>query len=192
MDSEDIRIARGFDSGEKDSIRIVDSWIISVIRSEKWFDRLAECEEDVFQEVRYRFTVALREKRITGQGPLKAFVQKTAMHVCIDWLRKQRELPKPPEVIEWLIDRTAVTGSDPLETVILRQLIEGLKVAISALSPAEQDLIRMSFYEGMLHREIAERLGVADGTVKSRKSRHLEKLGNIFLEIIGEGNGGGT
>jgi RNA polymerase sigma factor (sigma-70 family) len=51
--------------------------------------------------------------------------------------------------------------------------------AIDALSPEEATIIRLQHLDGMMQKEIAEQLGIALGTVKSRSHRahrHLAEL----------------
>jgi RNA polymerase sigma factor (sigma-70 family) len=48
--------------------------------------------------------------------------------------------------------------------------------AIEELPPDEADVVRLQHLEGLTHTEIALRLGVAVGTVKSRSHRAHGKL----------------
>jgi RNA polymerase sigma factor (sigma-70 family) len=59
--------------------------------------------------------------------------------------------------------------------------------AIEALPPEERDVVRLQHLEGLTHTEIAERIGVPPGTVKSRSfraHRHLAaRLGHLREEL---------
>lgn len=48
--------------------------------------------------------------------------------------------------------------------------------ALDQLSPEEREVVRLSHLVGLPHSEIAERLGVPIGTVKSRSNRALKRL----------------
>ena len=48
--------------------------------------------------------------------------------------------------------------------------------AISELPPDEQEVVRLQHLDGLTHREIAERMGVPLGTVKSRSHRAHRRL----------------
>ena len=49
-----------------------------------------------------------------------------------------------------------------------RQTNSTLYQALRSLPPTQSEVIRLSFLEGLTHQEIAERLGLPLGTVKSR------------------------
>jgi RNA polymerase sigma factor (sigma-70 family) len=52
--------------------------------------------------------------------------------------------------------------------------------AIDALDPDEAAIVRLQHLEGMTHAEVAEKLGVALGTVKSRSHRAHRKLAELL------------
>ena len=52
--------------------------------------------------------------------------------------------------------------------------------AIDQLGPDEAAIVRMHHLEGMTHTQIADRLGVAIGTVKSRSHRAHAKLASLL------------
>ena len=51
-----------------------------------------------------------------------------------------------------------------------------VRAAIDELDPAERDVIRLQHLDGFTHAEIADRLGVPVGTVKSRSFRAHNRL----------------
>lgn len=53
---------------------------------------------------------------------------------------------------------------------------ERIKEAFGALPPAQHEVVRLHFIEDMTHSEIAEHLGLALGTVKSRLRLAFEKI----------------
>jgi len=52
--------------------------------------------------------------------------------------------------------------------------------AIDALPPDEADIVRLQHLEGLTHNEIADQLGIAVGTVKSRSHRAHRKLAGLL------------
>ncbi|MEI2706274.1 MAG: RNA polymerase sigma factor [Ilumatobacteraceae bacterium] len=51
-----------------------------------------------------------------------------------------------------------------------------VRLAIDALAPDEREVVRLQHLDGLTHVEIAERLGIALGTVKSRSFRAHRSL----------------
>jgi RNA polymerase sigma-70 factor (ECF subfamily) len=55
-----------------------------------------------------------------------------------------------------------------------------LRRAIDELAPEEAVVVRMQHLDGMTHADIADRLGIAVGTVKSRSYRAHRKLAELL------------
>jgi RNA polymerase sigma-70 factor (ECF subfamily) len=60
-----------------------------------------------------------------------------------------------------------------------RKISEVLKV----LSPKHREVVLLRFYEGRPYREIAEIVGVSEGTVKSRLHHALKQIGGRLQEL---------
>ncbi|MDX2465649.1 MAG: sigma-70 family RNA polymerase sigma factor [Porticoccus sp.] len=102
-----------------------------------------------------------------------------ARNQSIDWMRKQKypeySLDSLPEYSE------CVPESDLGEKAVL---CERMAQAISQLPESQSQVIYMSFFEGRSHSEIADRLTIPLGSVKSRIRLAVEKL---KLTLRGEG-----
>ena len=55
-----------------------------------------------------------------------------------------------------------------------------MKNTIARLSAAQQQAIRLAYYEGLTHEQIAQRLGEPVGTVKSRLSNALRTMRTLL------------
>ncbi|MCH8294632.1 MAG: RNA polymerase sigma factor [Candidatus Poribacteria bacterium] len=62
-----------------------------------------------------------------------------------------------------------------------------IREAVDALSPKQKETFMLYRYEGLQIREIAEVLGMAEGTVKIHLHRAMKKLRNVLLPLW-EGN----
>ena len=90
--------------------------------------------------------------------------------------------------------REAVRAADPLESVpagepglvSMPQSAEAVydvwevRQAVAQLPTDEQEVVRLQHLEGFTHVQIAERLGVAVGTVKSRSFRAHKRLATLL------------
>lgn len=101
---------------------------------------------------------------------LRCWLFTIMRHSHIDRLRKQQR--RGPHVVfeDWLHE----TWRPPEQEHYLR--IQDVVAAMDKLRPCDQEVIRLVVAEGMLYKEVAARLGVAVGTVKSRLSRARHTL----------------
>lgn len=145
---------------------------------------------------------------LVRQGLDDARAEELAQEVMVTVWRKAASFdPAKASVSTWIFriarnrridvfrrDRTAVLdgedpslrppeAQDPLAAADAGQQ-QGLIAAALAQLPAEQqDLIRRAFYDELSHSEIAERTGIALGTVKSRLRLAFAKLRSALGEL---------
>jgi RNA polymerase sigma-70 factor (ECF subfamily) len=63
-----------------------------------------------------------------------------------------------------------------------------VRAALDELPPEERDVVRMSHFEEMTHREIADALDVPVGTVKSRSHRAHRRLATRLAHLMNGGD----
>jgi RNA polymerase sigma-70 factor (ECF subfamily) len=69
--------------------------------------------------------------------------------------------------------------------------IHEVRAAIDSLPPDEREVVRLSHLVGVPHAEIAQRLGVPLGTVKSRSARAHRRLAAALGHLSAAGSGRG-
>jgi RNA polymerase sigma-70 factor (ECF subfamily) len=177
----DAEIARGYLEGSADAIRTVDRWIQAVIRSRHW--GLGEERDDILQDTRKRVFENLVRSQFRGDSSLKTYVIQIAKHVCIEFLR--RKIRVQADDIEGL--DVEDEGPSPELQLEAKERERLLSEALGRMPAPCRELFEMIFRDRLAYEEIARRLGVAPGTVKSRaarcraflskclKQKHLEK-----------------
>ena len=55
--------------------------------------------------------------------------------------------------------------------------------ALGELPPNEKDAVRLAYFGGLTYREVAQRLGEPEGTVKSRIRNGLKNLGRLLSDL---------
>lgn len=97
-----------------------------------------------------------------------------ARRAAIDVLRQQQRRPTAE------LDEHATAGGEPGEVPDAAQveLTWDVRAAIDTLDDDQRDVVRLHYLEGLTHPEIAEKLNVPVGTVKSRLSRAGRRLAN--------------
>jgi RNA polymerase sigma-70 factor (ECF subfamily) len=165
-------------------------------------DALAEIYD---RHARLVFSLALRIVR--DQGAAEDIVQEVFSQA---WRQAARYEPRRGNVIAWLLNLTrsraidrlrgrrsrpeAAGNSLALEMPDLGQPIDEklalsgraaeIRAAVEELSVLQRVAIELSFYEGLTHVEIAERLELPLGTVKTRIRQGLLKLKDRLAGVM--------
>lgn len=134
---------------------------------------------DLSQEAFLRAWRGLSGYRFDAAFP--TWLYRLTANVCIDFLRRrgkqktvslytagedgeERALPLP-------------TADGDAETVVLQSIErEDVARAMARLEPEYREALTLRAVDGLSYQEIAERLGIREGTVKSRIARAREKM----------------
>lgn len=142
-----------------------------------------EAAEEVAQETLARALAALRNGRgPEEEGKLGAFVTGIARHVIADTLQARGRTVSL---------ETAQTSDpedsrpDPLTALIAAAEREAVRSALVRLSPRDQQILELCFFDGLKPQEVARRLGEPDSRIRKRKSRALERLRGALAEARG-------
>jgi RNA polymerase sigma-70 factor (ECF subfamily) len=130
-----------------------------------------ETAEDIAQET--MFTVWRKSHQFSNdRGSIAAWIYTIARNLRVDWVRKHAVWQRYHEEFE-TIERLH-TPVDELRS--WEQEEREIEAALGRL-PAEQlQIIQLTFVDGLSQREIAARLDLPLGTVKSRMRLAFEKL----------------
>lgn len=167
-------IAR-FRAGEADAVREVvrrhGGAVMTVARS------IVKNEQLAAEVVQQTFTKAWRSAAgFDADRELAPWLYSIARRTAIDVLRVE--------------SRATRSGHEPevdvgVDAPGMEQTWEAFEVrdAVDALPEGERDVVEMSHRYGFTHPEIAERLGVPIGTVKSRSARAHRRLAAALAHL---------
>jgi len=113
-------------------------------------------------------------------GPWLATI---ARRVAIDVQRGEARRGADP--LEFAAPSDPALTSQPESAEVLYGVWE-VRRALSELPPDEEEVVRLQHFEGLTHTEIARRLQLPTGTVKSRSFRAHKRLA-VQLEQVREG-----
>jgi RNA polymerase sigma-70 factor (ECF subfamily) len=175
-DGSDEEIIRGYLEGKASAHRSVDRWIRPLVGSRHW--GLRDEVDDILQEVRRRLYENLLNDRFQRGSSLKTYVSQMAKYVCIEFLRRRNRARKSDVDLATLADPSGSPEGE-LEQVQRRELARS---ALSRLPEECRALFELIFVAELPYQEIARRLGIASGTVKSRAFRCRESLSRLIHE----------
>lgn len=109
-----------------------------------------------------------------SRSSLSTWIFRVARNRWVDSLRRDRLRGTPDAALS--VPDPAMAADDSMD---LADREERLRAALAALPAEQQELVRLSFFEGLPHTAIAERTSLPLGTVKSRirlAFSHLRRL----------------
>lgn len=163
-----------------------------VLQTEKMIYNLAlsvtksrEDAEDIAQETYLRLWRSLCDFR--GDSSAKYYVLRIARNLAVDLIRKKSGLDTADNVIGTAEGdfEPELADEDPLSrpdvAYIRKMRAETLRKCLDDLPASARELIVMRDINGLSYAEIADMLGVAEGTVKSRLFRARERLRQMII-----------
>ena len=135
--------------------------------------------------------VFARRKEYQAKGKFSTWLWRIALNLCYDELRRrerqnmnifQSEGGEPQAALE------ALPGahSAPDKLLAERERSALVRRALDELPEIYRTVLVLRHYEDLKFREIAEVLGVPEGTVKSRMSEALEQFGQLLKPRNGD------
>lgn len=130
--------------------------------------------EDILQDI---FIQLWRRPDVfdASRGSLPAWLAVIARNRAIDVLRKRR-----PE--SNLGDMVVSVEPDLASDADWKRALEGIRSVLGTMPPTQRSALEMAFFDGLTHAEIAEKTGVALGTVKTRIRSGLLSLRKAFKQ----------
>ena len=168
-----------------------DTLVVEAIADPTAFDRLYErYHADIHHFVLSRVADDDRAEDITSQvflnalrglpgyrsGSFRGWLYRIARNAIADSYRRQ-----PSETIDGTIADHSAPQPGPLAIVEAREAREELRRIICQLSGSQQAIIRLRL-DGFTGQEIADRLGMSLGAVKSAQFRSFEKIRELMAD----------
>jgi RNA polymerase sigma-70 factor (ECF subfamily) len=124
-------------------------------------------DRDLVQDVLGRVVHNLSAGQFRGESTLETYVQRVARYACLEHLRRRRfEVRMNLETIA-----SGARWSQPETALISDEEHRRNLQAIAALPAESRELLRLIFLEGLSYGDIARRLGISEGAIKSRVHR---------------------
>jgi RNA polymerase sigma factor (sigma-70 family) len=135
----------------------------------------AEEAEDILQEGFIKIFKKLDSFR--GEGSFEGWVRRIFVNTAIEHFRRKKYLLPVTEKEENTIEGKYVSVLDELAE-------KDILALVSELSPGYRTVFNMYVVEGYTHKEIADLLGISEGTSKSQLSRAKVILQDMVRKFI--------
>jgi len=118
-----------------------------------------------------------------NRGSLSGFLLTLTRSRSVDRLRSRKSSQEKLQRIQTFSDCMS-HHNPPLEFVTVQERSNLVREALKQLSPADRELLKTAYYEGLSQSEIARRNGIPLGTVKSRARQALKKQSQFVQPLI--------
>lgn len=129
--------------------------------------------EDVAQEVFLRAFKAL--KQLDNPSSLCGWLNSIAGNCCIDWSRREKSYKHNIEKVAQFSQKTDCDTAEKLREVL---------ISVKTLPPELRTLLEYKYQKGMTCLQIAQTLGMPEGTVRGQLARAYEQIRNIIAEEV--------
>lgn len=136
---------------------------------------MLQCQETA-AEVTQEIFLSVWQRAASYQpslGTPRSWLFSIARHRTVDVLRRRQARPS---TVAWP-EHDYLAGSFDTWSVVSESLTaEDLRTAVASLAPQQREVIALAYFGGYRYPEVADRLGIPLGTVKSRMRVGLEQL----------------
>lgn len=137
--------------------------------------------EDVVQELFIRVWRNAASFHSTRAG-FHTWLTRVVRNLCVDMIRREDPIERAgaiTDVEHWL------SFSDPVDPIAVNRF--AVREAFLQVPVTQSRVLEMAYFEGLTYGEIAERLGIPTGTVKSRMRLGLRGIRRYLEELrLGE------
>lgn len=124
----------------------------------------------------------------TGRGSLQVWITTMTRNLLVDNFRRTKNQRATGSLDEgWdgaeelrPVDRLMSAGPSPHESAAKKELAKMVQGALAKVSPELREAVILRDLQDMDYREIAQVLGIPEGTVKSRISRGRAELARLL------------
>jgi RNA polymerase sigma-70 factor (ECF subfamily) len=117
-----------------------------------------------------------------ARGGVRPWLLTIVHHCAIDGLRRRAGAPQVVAGLDAIAERRA--APDAWSAVSGQLESERVRSAVATLPGEQRRAIELAYFDGLTHREIAERDGLPLGTVKGRLRLGLRRLHGLLADPV--------
>lgn len=170
-------VHRRLSRGDEDALgEIYDRWAPLVYGLSLRIVGDARAAEDITQDV----FLHLWDRPHTydpDRGTLRGWLGAIAHHKAVDQIRRETRSRDPRVTVP-----APAEPPDVEEQVVAADAAGRVRRAVGALPAAQREAITLAYWHGLTYREVARRLGIPEGTAKSRLRLGLRRLADALVD----------
>lgn len=140
-----------------------------------------QAAEDITQDVFVRFWQD-PTRYDPDRGSLRAFLGTLTHRRSVDLIRRE-EARRRRETKTSLEPRFATAVDD---SAVRTMTAERVREAVALLPPAQRQALELAYFEGHTYRQVADVLGIPEGTAKSRLRLGLQRIAELLHPELSE------
>jgi RNA polymerase sigma-70 factor (ECF subfamily) len=106
-----------------------------------------------------------------GRGTWRGWLGTVTHRRAVDWVRRSAARRRHTAAAA-----PPMAAPDPEETAVAGSVAKSVQVAVDDLPEPQREAIRLAYFDGQTYRQVAETLGIPEGTAKSRLWQGLRRL----------------
>jgi len=182
-------LIRRFQRGQPRAFEaLYDRYRDTVYRTALFVTRNSGDAEEAVQETFLDVLRALPNYRIEGPARFETWLYRVTVNRCRSRMRRKTLPSADWEEIEDRLERipSSHPNHDPEGVAVRRERAVSLWQAVDQLSEAQRIVVLLRYQQGFSYSEIAQTLGISEGTVKSRLYYAHRKLKERLQLVEGE------
>jgi RNA polymerase sigma-70 factor (ECF subfamily) len=120
--------------------------------------------------------------KFNRKGSLEGWIRRIVVNTAIDSIRKQKRSMTIAHSEDKLDDGATDWDDDSVDEEEFTLQVNDVMSALTKLSPAYRTVFNLYVVENYSHREIAEKLGISEGTSKSNLAKARKNLKKLLLK----------
>ncbi|MGM9476151.1 RNA polymerase sigma factor [Pedobacter sp. GSP4] len=136
--------------------------------------RLTKSEEEAADIVQEIFvSIWNRRSVLVVKGSLGAYLIRSTRNLCLRYIERNIHTEN---FLEKIADQAVDSSQNIEENISLKELQDNIELGIAKLPKKMREVYLLSRDEQLSYREISEKLGIAEGTVKKQISNALKVI----------------
>ena len=127
------------------------------------------------------FEIWNKREKLTINTSIRAYLYSSVRNICLNFIKHKKVEYKYKEHNAHLIKQDSGTEND---SMVQQELADKIDLAISKLPPERQKVFKMSRYEGLKYKEIAEKLEISVKTVEAQMGKALKFLREELVDFL--------